>query len=57
MCTHLVAFLLLKKFRYGTSMDNLVNEVIELKTMLEKRGRDVGYTGDASSAVTRAVSE
>lgn len=57
MCTHLVSFLLLKKFRHGTTIEILVKEVSELKELLEKRGRDAGFTGDVMSAVAKAVSK
>jgi hypothetical protein len=55
MTTHLVAFLLLKKYRSGTTLDVLVQETKDLQKFLEKRHRGFGFTGDLEAAVLHGV--
>jgi len=56
MGTHAVAFLLLKKFRSGTNLVTLVQEVEDLVKYLELRKRGCGFTGNVKGVVLHAVS-
>jgi hypothetical protein len=57
MSTHLVAFLLLKKFRKsGVPLVQLFREVQKLITWFTSYGIDVGFSGDIEKTVLHAVS-
>lgn len=56
MSTHLVSFILLKKFRKGVLIEKLIQEVVELQQWLQSYEKDVGFSGDIERAVWYAVS-
>ncbi|CAC5400554.1 GPAT1_2 [Mytilus coruscus] len=51
MCTNLVAFLLLTKYREGTTVKQLIHDIDWLKEELRFRKRDVGFVGDTSEVL------
>lgn len=56
MSTNAVAFLLLNKYRNGTTIEELSVALAELKEDLYCAGRDVGFSGEISEIVNYAVS-
>jgi hypothetical protein len=55
MPTHLVAFLLLKKFRKGVGLEKLVVAMKELLNWFKMYEKDIGYSGDVTVAVLHAI--
>lgn len=56
MSTNAVCFLLLKKFRNGTTVEQLALELSLLRDKLSQAGRDTGFSGDSVDVVKHAVS-
>ncbi|OPL32837.1 hypothetical protein AM593_08631, partial [Mytilus galloprovincialis] len=55
MCTNLVAFLLLTKYREGTTVKQLIRDIDWLKGELRFRKRDVGFVGETSEVLEYAM--
>ena len=55
MCTNLVAFLLLTKYREGTSKKQLISNVDWLKGEFKSKKRDVGFVGETHEVVDYAL--
>lgn len=55
MSTNLVAFLLLTKYRRGTSLNQLSADLDALKQEIIARRRDVGFTGKSVDVVKHAI--
>lgn len=55
MSTNAVCFLLLKKFRNGTTVEKLALELSLLRDELSQAGRDTGFSGDSVDVVKHAV--
>lgn len=56
MSTNAVCFLLLKKFRNGTTLEQLAIELSLLRDKLSQADRDIGFSGDSKYVVKHAVS-
>lgn len=48
MCTNMVAFLLLTKYREGTTMDQLIKDFDWLREQMKNHNRDVAFVGTSS---------
>ncbi|XP_067010408.2 glycerol-3-phosphate acyltransferase 1, mitochondrial isoform X2 [Anabrus simplex] len=55
MSTNAVAFLLLNKYRAGTSLDNLVKALDALRKELMYGEKDMGFTGESVDVINHAV--
>jgi len=56
MSTNAVSFLLLKKYRNGTTLDQLAIELSILRDKLSQADRDIGFSGTSKNVVEHAVS-
>lgn len=56
MSTNALAYLLLTKFREGTTIDRLVVAMDELRKELDYSRKDVGFSGDSIDVINYAVS-
>lgn len=56
MSTNAVCFLLLKRFRNGTTVEQLALELSILRDKLSLSDRDIGFSGDSIDVVKHAVS-
>lgn len=56
MSTNAVCFLLLKKFRNGTTLDQLADNLSILRDKLSQANRDIGFSGNSKDVVKHAVS-
>lgn len=56
MSTNAVCFLLLKKFRNGTTLDQLADNLSILRNKLSQANRDIGFSGNSKDVVKHAVS-
>jgi len=56
MSTNAVSFLLLKKYRNGTTLDQLAIELSILRDKLSQADRDIGFSGTSKDVVEHAVS-
>lgn len=56
MSTNALAYLLLTKFREGTTIDRLVVALDELRKELDYTGKDLGFSGDSIDIINYAVS-
>lgn len=56
MSTNAVAFLLLHKFRDGTTLDELAAALDDWRLDVRVRKRDTGFTGDSVDVINYAVS-
>lgn len=55
MSSNLLSWILSFVHRDGATLAALSDEVAELRDVLHRRGRDVGFTGDAANVVRHAV--
>nr|CAD7459285.1 unnamed protein product [Timema tahoe] len=55
MSTNAVAFLLLTKFRKGTTLDVLAEALDQLRQELDWADRDLGFTGESVDVINHAV--
>nr|CAD7446036.1 unnamed protein product [Timema bartmani] len=55
MSTNAVAFLLLTKFRQGTTLDVLAEALDQLRQELDWADRDLGFTGESVDVINHAV--
>lgn len=56
MSTHAVCFLLLNKYRTGTTLEQLANDLSILRDKLSQGNRDVGFSGKSVEVIKHAVS-
>lgn len=56
MSTNAVSFLLLKKFRNGTTLKLLADDLSILCDKLSQANRDIGFSGNSKDVVKHAVS-
>ena len=56
MSTNAVSWLLSFAFREGTSYKELAHALDSLRSSLETRGRDTGFSGKSSDVLLHAVS-
>lgn len=56
MSTNAVSFLLLKKYRNGTTLKQLAIDVSMMRDKLSQANRDVGFSGNSNDVVQYAVS-
>jgi len=56
MSTHAVCFLLLKKYRNGTTLNQLVLDLSVMRDKLSQVNREVGFSGSSNEVVKHAVS-
>lgn len=55
MSTNAVSFLLLKKYRNGTTLEQLAIDLCVLRNKLNQANRDVGFSGNSRDVVQHAV--
>ncbi|KAB0797066.1 hypothetical protein PPYR_08060 [Photinus pyralis] len=55
MSTNAVAYLLLRQFRKGATLDELVAALDELRVDLDNKQKDVGFSGSSRDAILYAV--
>lgn len=55
MSTNALAFLLLNRFRNGTTTENLVVALDELREELSERNKDLGFSGDSLDVIYYAM--
>lgn len=56
MSTNAVCFLLLKKYKNGTTLEQLAKELSIMRDNLLHADRDIGFSGNSKSVVKHAVS-
>lgn len=56
MSTNAVSFLLLKKYRNGTTIEQLAKELSIMRNKLSLANRDIGFSGNSKDVVRYAVS-
>lgn len=56
MSTNAVSFLLLKKYRNGTTLEQLTIDLTIMRNQLSQNDRDVGFSGNSRDVVKHAVS-
>lgn len=56
MSTNAVCFLLLKKYRNGTTLEQLAKDLSIMRDKLSQTNRDVGFSGRSIDVVKHAVS-
>lgn len=56
MSTNAVSFLLLKKYRNGTTFEQLTKDVSIMRDKLSQADRDIGFSGNSKDVVQYAVS-
>jgi glycerol-3-phosphate O-acyltransferase 1/2 len=56
MSTNAVSFLLLKKYRNGTTIEQLAKELSIMRDKLSQCDRDIGFSGNSKDVVQYAVS-
>lgn len=56
MSTNAVCFLLLKKYRNGTTLEQLAEDLSIMRDKLSQANRDIGFSGDSKYVVEHAVS-
>ncbi|XP_050436945.1 glycerol-3-phosphate acyltransferase 1, mitochondrial [Adelges cooleyi] len=56
MSTNAISFLLLKKYRNGTTVEQLAKDLSKLRDKLKSSNRDIGFSGSSKDVVQHAVS-
>lgn len=55
MSTNAVCFLLLKKYRNGTTLEQLAQDLSIMRDKLSQDDRDIGFSGNSIDVVKHAV--
>lgn len=55
MCTNLLSFLLLNKYSNGGKLSDIVEDFHWLACQVIKRGKNIGFSGNASDVVRYAL--
>lgn len=55
MSTNAVSFLLLRKYRNGTTLEQLTIDLSIMRDKLNRANRDVGFSGSSRDVVLHAV--
>lgn len=55
MSTNAVSFLLLKKYRNGTTLEQLAMDLSIMRDKLCRADRDIGFSGNSRDVVEHAV--
>jgi len=55
MSTHILSFILTKKFRSGAVLEQLKEGFEELKSFCRKKRRNLGYKGEINAVIQRAA--
>ncbi|XP_060841831.1 glycerol-3-phosphate acyltransferase 1, mitochondrial-like isoform X2 [Rhopalosiphum padi] len=55
MSTHAVCFLLLNKYRNGTTLEQLAKDILNLRSKLTQGDRDIGFSGSSIEVIKHAI--